>query len=36
MSEHLKFLLHVAIAMAIINRVSFAKALTSEANANII
>lgn len=36
MNTHLKFLLHVAIAMAVINRISFAKALTSEANATII
>lgn len=36
MNHHLKFLLMVAVSMAIINRVSFAKALTSESNAVII
>lgn len=36
MNHHLKLLLSVAVCMAIINRISFAKALTSEANAVII
>lgn len=36
MNSHLKLLLSVAVCMAIINRISFAKALTSETNANII
>ncbi len=36
MEGHFKFLLHVAIALAIINRVSFIKALTSESNSVII
>jgi hypothetical protein len=35
-NHHLKTLLSVAICMAIINRISFAKALTSESNAVII
>lgn len=36
MMEHVKFALHVAIAMAVINRISFVKALTSENSQNII
>lgn len=36
MQEHLKFLLHVALAMAVINRVSFIKGFTSESSATII
>lgn len=35
-NHHLKLLLSVAVCMAIINRVSFVKALTSESNAVII
>jgi hypothetical protein len=35
-NHHLKLLLSVAVCMAIINRISFAKALTSESNAVII
>jgi hypothetical protein len=34
--EHVKFALHVAIAMAVINRISFVKALTSESSTPII
>lgn len=36
MNHHLKFLLSVAVCMAIINRVSFAKNLTSESNPVVI
>lgn len=36
MNHHLKTLLSVAICLAIINRISFVKALTSETNATII
>lgn len=36
MNEYLKFGLKVAVALFIINRVSFLKALTSETNAAII
>lgn len=36
MNHHLKTFLTVAVCVAIINRVSFIKSLTSEANAVII
>ncbi len=36
MNHHLKTFLTVAVCVAIINRVSFIKALTSETNAVII
>lgn len=36
MNEYLKFGLKVAAVLFIINRISFIKALTSEANATII
>jgi hypothetical protein len=36
MKEYLVFGLKVAVALAIINRVSFVKALTSESNATIL
>lgn len=36
MKEYLMFGLKVALALAVINRISFIKALTSESNANII
>jgi hypothetical protein len=36
MHEYVKFGLKVAVALFIINRVSFLKALTSESNATII